>query len=204
MKNIFKNQSGVPSEASAELGQVSRVIIFIAIACFLVIVVVYGVTTFISYQRAHKKTTATPTPEEPAGPLYDTTVGPIRFLFESAEDLGTTLKAQHSYNENLSTTERFIKLTIGAQNLGKINTSAYAWDVGDIVDSTGRHFVNINDKAYDWVPRPDLCGTILKPQFSPTPCVKYYEVSRVSTSLKVQVKVSDPIKGQSMLDIIVK
>lgn len=185
-------------------GQVSRILILIAVACFVVIIVVYGVTTFISYQRSRQNEQKPPATEEPAGPEYDTQAGDIRFLFVSAHDMGSRMKAVNDYAEDLTTTERFIKVTVGAQNLGKTNTLEYTWDIGDLVDSAGRRFVSINDRAYDWLPRPDLCGSALKPQFSPVLCVKYYEVSRVSTFLKVQVKVTEPQKQEAFLDIVVK
>lgn len=208
MNTHLKDKLGLPAGASAEAGEVSRILVFIAVACFLVIVAVYGVTTYISYQRSKaKKQSEQPTQpivEQSAQPQYDTKAGDIRFLFESAQDVGSVLKAPHTYDTDLTTTERFIKLTIGAQNLGPTNTQAYSWDVGDIVDSVGRHYTSINDRAYSWLPRPDLCGSVLKPQFAPTPCVKYYEVSRVSTSLKVEVKVTEPKKEKSTVEITVK
>jgi len=193
-KNVFKSQSG----------QVSRILIFIAVGCLAFVLVLYAVTTFISYQKAKNKKPPQQTQGQPAGPTYDTKAGNIRFLFETAEDMGGVLKAPHAYDTDLTTSDHFIKLTVGAQNLGKTNTPLYAWDVGDLIDSTGRHFTSINDKAYSWLPRPDLCGSVLKPQFSPVPCVKYYEVSRVSTSLRAQVKVTEPSKAESILDILVK
>ena len=38
-----------------------------------------------------------------------------------------------------------------------------------------------------WLPDPDLCGALLKPEFEPTPCVRIYEVSTVSKNFKIQV-----------------
>ncbi len=134
-------------------------------------------------------------------PIYETKIDNIKFILESSEDMGNILKSQSSYEKDLTTTERFIKVVIGAQNKGVGSIPQYSWDVGDIVDSDGRRFVNINNKAYSWLPRPDLCGALLKPEFDPIPCVKYYEISKASTKLKVIIKVTPPKQEESFIDL---
>ena len=59
--------------------------------------------------------------------------------------------------------------------------------MGNIVDSDGRNFTPLQYDADAWLPDPNLCGELLKPEFEPTPCVKIYEVSTVSKGLKIQV-----------------
>lgn len=171
-------------------GQISGILIILAIVVLVVIVVV-----FLALKLSAKPQPDNSTPQESIIPekVYDTTVGNIRFLFELAVDLGDTLYGSTSgvsYQKNVYTTEKFIKLTVGAQNKGKKNISQYSWDMGNIVDSNGRNFVSSNNLYY-FLPNPDLCGAMLKPEFEPTPCIKIYEVSKASTDLKVEIIVTD-------------
>jgi hypothetical protein len=77
---------------------------------------------------------------------------------------------------------------MGAQNVGKENISERSWDIENIVDSEGREFVPLDSYAVgDWLPDPNLCQTLLKPAFDPTPCVKIYEVSKKSSGFKIRV-----------------
>ena len=105
--------------------------------------------------------------------------------------MGNTLYGAQSRNsswqKDITTTERFVKVTIGAQNQGDQNIEAQVWSLGDIVDSDGRHFTSSQYDIDSWLPQPNLCGTLLKPAFDPTPCVKIYEVSKVSKGLKIEV-----------------
>jgi hypothetical protein len=105
----------------------------------------------------------------------------------------------------LSTTEKFIKVTVAAQNKGKVNLPQFSWDIGNLVDSDGRNFVPINEKAYYFLPQPSLCGEVLKPEFEPTPCVKLYEVSKASTNLKIMLTASGTTskKEAALIDIVV-
>ena len=100
--------------------------------------------------------------------------------------MGNILVADN-YQENLTTTERFIKVIVGAQNKSKINTRRGAWDLGNIIDSEGRNFISIDVRTYAFLPRPNLCSTLLKPEFEPVPCVRFYEVSKESDGLKLEV-----------------
>lgn len=194
MKLNFKNNSS---------GQVSRILIIAAVVVFLVIIVVFGVIKFTS-TRAPSQQGQEDLPPEPPKPVYETTIGDIRFVLLSSYNLGNTLKSNSSFESDLTTTERFIVVVVGAQNKSKINIPQYSWDVGDIVDSEGRHFVTINDRAYSWLPKPDLCGALLKPEFDPSPCLKYYEVSKVSKGLKIIVKTTQPTKQESLMDLTVE
>lgn len=187
-------------------GQISRILIILIVVILVLIVVAYGVVKFVASKKPQPQTTENQPevvePPPPPKPVYDVTLGDIKFTLKGSQDLGNVLKSLNSYDKDLATTEKFIRVVVGAQNKGKNNIPAQSWDIGNIVDSEGRNFVSINDKVYQWLPKPDLCGTLLKPEFSPTPCVKYYEVSRASTNLKVVVKITNPKKEESFIDLI--
>jgi hypothetical protein len=133
-------------------------------------------------------------------PVYEQQLGDIRFVFESAIDRGNVLSAsnisnsQYTYysgQRDLSATSggRFIQVTIGAQNKGTINTDQNAWSIGNIIDSKGRNFIADEQNIVGpWLPNNNSCGVLLKPAFDPAPCTKIYEVSKLSTGLKIEVK----------------
>ena len=93
-------------------------------------------------------------------------------------------------------------MTVGVQNKGKIDTTRYSWELGNIIDSEGRNFIPINERAYYWLPQPDQCGAVLKPAFTATPCARYYEVSKISTGLKLQVMAQGPQDSKPKKDLI--
>ena len=87
-------------------------------------------------------------------PVYEQTLGNIRFVFESAIDKGDVLKALRYYKQPIyfilqkdlsvdNTGAKFIQVTVGAQNMGTENTEQNAWDIENIVDSQGRNFVPV-------------------------------------------------------------
>jgi len=193
-----------------ELGQASRLLLVLA-----VVVLVAVLITFLIMKMAEKPPKpTTPTTSVPL-PVYEKQLGDINFIFESAIDKGNVLKVsdikdnQYGYSSqnNLTTGERFIQVTVGAQNKGTENTEQNAWDIENIVDSKGRNFVPDDQSTVGpWLPNPDLCGALLKPAFQPTPCTKIYEVSKVSTGLKITVviKKDNGKKDSFLLDLIVK
>lgn len=189
-------------ETNKSSGKISKVLIILAAVLLVVIVVVFVVIRVAATKKSQTSLVNSSTPQkpEPPKPVYETTIGDIRFLLISSEDLGNFLKAKSSYEPDLKTTEKFIKVVIGAQNKGKNNTDQYFWDIGNIVDSEGRNFIPDN-QAYYFLPRPDLCGSVLKPEFRPISCVKIYEVSRLSKNLKIEVKVGDSKKQPSFIDL---
>ncbi len=170
----------------AQAGQVSKLLLVLAIIVFVAVVIVFVVL---------KATTAPPKPaiEETIGPkvVYEATLGNIKFTFQEARDMGKILLGSKSrfpdWQKNLVTTEKFIIVTIGAQNKGKENIPERVWDIGNIVDSEGRNYVPLDNIADAWQPDPNLCSALLKPEFAAIPCVKIYEVSRISTGLKINV-----------------
>lgn len=171
-----------------ESGQVSRTLIILAFVVLIMIGVVYGILRFSGARKARlaQEEAERLANAEPPKPIYEATIGDVRFLFDSAIDLGSIIKATKSYQEDLKTTEKFIYVTVRAQNKGLADLPRYSWNIGNIVDSTGRNFIP-NENAYAFLPKPELCGAILKPEFEPTPCVKIYEVSSVSDHLKIEV-----------------
>lgn len=187
-----------------ESGQISGILIILAGVILVVIVVIFIVVRFAAKNPIFTK----PAEEEQKAPEleYETTFQDTRFVFISAEDMGNVLYGQSDFFRNdLVTTEKFIKVTIGAQNKGKVNLAQYSWDVGNIVDSDGRNFVPLTN-ANEHLPKPDLCGALLKPEFAPTPCVKIYEVSKASTNLKITLMAmgQSSKKQGALIDILVK
>ena len=181
MKKIKKS-----STFSKQSGQVSRLLLVLAIIIFVAAVIVFVVLKATSAP-------AKPIVVEQTGPkvVYEATLGNIKFTFQEARDMGKTLVGTKSrfpdWQKNLITTEKYIMVTVGAQNKGKENIPERVWDIGDIVDSEGRKYVPLENIADAWRPDPNLCSTLLKPEFAPTPCVKIYEVSRISAGLKINV-----------------
>ena len=200
-------------------GQVSRLLLVLAVVIF-----VAAVITFLIMKVAEKPPAPAPKPVTDIPlPIYEQKLGNIRFVFESSINRGNILKvseirnSQYAYSssqKDLTTGERFIQVTVGAQNKGTVNTEQNAWRLENIVDSQGRNFVPLDGyNVSPWLPYPDLCGTLLKPAFDPTPCTRIYEVSKESTGLKIRVQTGkDNTAGnlssgkvdQFLLDLIVK
>ena len=185
-------------------GAISQTLIVIAVVLLILIVVIFSVVRFTAKKQApvDKHETKNEIPE----PEYETTLGETRFIFVSAKNLGGALNAPDgTFQRDLITTEKFIRITVAAQNKGKNNLDSYSWDIGNVVDSDGRNFVPVN-QAYYFLPQPNLCGELLKPEFEPTPCVKIYEVSKASTNLKITLTATGSTgkKQASLIDILVQ
>ncbi len=190
---------------NASRGWVSRTLIILAVVVFVAIIIVFFAIKFAS--NVSKSKSAPDSSEQPK-PVYEKTLGDVRFLFESAQNLGSVLRgssAMSSYQQDVFTTEKFIKVVIRAQNKGKVNIPKFNWDIGNIVDSDGRVFPPSNQVFY-FLPRPDTCGELLKPEFEPIPCTKIYEVSKISTHLKVEIISTDRSskKPAEYLDLVVR
>ncbi len=185
-------------------GAVSRLLLFLAVAILVIIIIVFVVLKITSGKKADVQKTQDQTAEqktpEPPKSVFDATLGDIKFTLLDAKDLGSVLRAKDSYESNITTTERFIQVTVGAENAGKNNLDQYVWDLGNIVDSEGRNFIP-DQRTYNFIPKPDRCGAILKPAFKPIPCVKIYEVSRLSKNLKIEVKTTQAKKLSAFLDL---
>ncbi|MBI2054391.1 MAG: hypothetical protein HYT36_03650 [Candidatus Staskawiczbacteria bacterium] len=180
-------------------GQVSRTLLILAVIILVAVAISYSVIKI-----AERPPKAPDTTEKIHKPVYDETLAEIRFIFQEAKDYGGVLKGSQSRNpqwqQDLETTERFIRVTVAAQNKGKENTKNGNWDIENIVDSEGRNYIPIS--ADQWMPEKNRCGEMLKPEFEPVPCSKYYEVSKISTGLKIRVE--NKQKGANiLLDLIV-
>ncbi len=207
----FKKEPGLPAEArSAEAGQVSKLLLVLAVIVFVAIVITYLVMR--AAERPPKPVVNKPTVPMPA---YEQTLGDIKFIFQQARDMGSVLYGSQSRNQNWAkdktTTESFVKVTVGAQNKGPANIKEGVWDLGNIVDSEGRNFTPLGHDVNPWLPDPDLCEELLKPEFEPLPCVKIYEVSKISKGLKIEVLANKKVgneypsgdKVSALIDLIV-
>ena len=170
-------------------GQVSRLLLVLAIVVFVAVIIIFLV---LRMAEAPPKPVSPVEPTVPQ-PVYLQTLGDITFTFDNTVDLGNVLKGSNalretSWQKDLTTTEKFIRVTIGAQNIGKENIEERSWDIGNIIDSEGRIFLPVEGYVVaPWLPDPDFCSVLLKPAFQPTPCSKIYEVSKKSAGLKVFV-----------------
>ena len=203
-------------------GQVSRLLLVLAVIILVAVVIVFLV---VRMAEKPKQPVAPPGPEPVPLPVYEKQLSNIRFVFESAIDRGQVLPVSQIINNQYGTSNlkdlqignpgaKFIQVTVGAQNKGTENTVTKAWDIENIVDSQDRNFVPLEGYAINpWLPNPNLCSTLLKPAFDPTPCTKIYEVSKESTGLRIRVvtgKNNDAISTSAgktdtfLLDLIVK
>ena len=197
-------------------GQVSRLLLVLAIIVFVAIIIVYLVVR-MAEQPAKPKG---PTPPPPVQlPVYEKQLGDIRFVFESAQDRGQVLKAADAVGTNKKDLDisnpgaKFVEVTVGAQEKGTAESVQSAWSLGNIVDSQGNVYQPLQKYAVGpWTPAINQCGQILQPEFDPSPCTQIYEVSAQSTGFKVMVEtgknnspVVSNIAGDQtfLLDIIV-
>jgi hypothetical protein len=198
-------------------GQASRLLLVLAIVVLVAVII-----TFLILRMAEKPPAPVSTTPTIVLPVYEKTLGNIRFVFESAIDKGSILKASNIINSQYASYSKkdfpidnpgakFIVVTMGAQNVGTENTQQNSWDIENIVDSQNRNFVPLDQYSVAaWLPDKNLCGALLKPAFDPTPCTKIYEVSKESSGLKIRViagKNNQSISSQndkSLIDLIVK
>lgn len=198
-----------------EAGAMAQLLLVIA----AVVLVAIGIAFLI--MKMSEKPPAPATSEGPKVelPVYEEKLVNIRFVFMSAIDFGKVLKASsasadYSTEKDLTTTEKFIMVTVGAQNKGTLNVEEGSWDIGDIIDAEGHHFVPLDEyMVAPWLPKKNFCGALLKPEFDPTPCVKIYDVSKLSSKFKIEIltgpdntELESNGEGavKSMLDLIVK
>ncbi len=193
-------------------GAASSILLILGVVLAIVIIVVFVVIKINASKTATKaKETESAQNNEPPPAVYQAQLGDINFTFELAQNVGSVLKSKDPrFQPDLTTTEKFIKVVIGAQNKGKVNIKKGSWDIGNIVDSEGRNFVPVNqdNQIFAFANNANVCGALLKPEFEPTLCEKYYEVSKGSTDLKVEIDLIDENsakkKSSSFLDLIVE
>jgi hypothetical protein len=127
---------------------------------------------------------------EPKGPVLEINLGDVKIKLVKVEDLGNVLLGSDSRNplttKDVTTTEKFIKVTVSAENIGKENTKQGDWDIGEIIDSEGRKFTYF-EKFNPWLLAQNECRNSLKPGFTPVLCTKIYEVAKISKDLKVKL-----------------
>ena len=200
-----------------QLGQASRLLLVLA-----AVVLVAAIITYLIIRMAERPVEPKPTPgDEVEQPVYEQNLGNIRFVFQSALDKDGVLRAseiknsQYTYQKNdllvSNLGAKFIQVTVGAQNIGTVNTVQNAWDIENIVDDKGRNFVPLDYQVGPWLPIDNSCGALLKPAFDPTLCTKIYEVSKESAGLKIRVKsgrnnnvVTSGSAEEVLIDLIVK
>lgn len=180
-RNNFSNLSG-------QKGAIPRIALIGGAALLIIIIII--VILFVVRSNNSKKKNGSVV-EEPAKLVYEKQVGDINFTLDSSIDLGNVLKAKNQYQKDVTTTERFIQVVVGAQNKGKLTTGPNTWDLVNIIDSDGRIFPNVNNQASFYLPNPNPCGLALKPEFYPVNCTKIYEVAKISKGLKIQITVKD-------------
>lgn len=187
IKNIIKHNKG---------GAAKGLLIFAGIIAVAIII------TFIVIKVTGEPPAPPDSPdengvEEPYQPVYEAVIGDIKFIFLEAEDKGDILRGSESaypqWQKDLTTKEKFIRVTIGAQNIGKENIPERLWGLGEVIDNEERVFEPLGNKARAWIVAKDYdyeedqCAVLLKPGFSPLPCVRIYEVAKVSTDFKIKV-----------------
>lgn len=183
------------NKEARQAGQISKLLLVLAIIVFVAVII-----TFLVMRVAVRPPAPAPVPTTPVPTLvFEKQLGNIRFVYKSALDKGDVLLVSDIVNTQYASSSqkdlpisnpgaKFIMVTIGAQNKGHVNTEQGSWDIGNIVDSEGNNFVPLTDYTVTpWLPNPNLCGALLKPEFDPTPCTKIYEVSKKSTGLKIDV-----------------
>ncbi len=206
VKNITKSKGGA-SKGLLIFGGIIAVAIIIA---FIVIKIAGEPSEPLNGQEGNGNG------EEPYQPVYETTIGNIKFTFLETEDKGNILRGSESiypqWQKDITTKERFIKVTIGAQNTGKENIPERRWGLGEVIDNEERIFEPLGGNIRAWVVsedyKEDQCGVLLKPAFSPIPCIKIYEVAKVSTSFKIKVffeskKGLPGVKEEAIIDLFV-
>jgi len=196
-------------------GQASKLLLVLAVVVLFAVIITFLVLKMAEKPPAPKPPDVTTIPI----PVYEKQIGDIYFVFESSIDKGGVLKASEAINTQYSSQKdlvisnlgaKFIQVTIGAKNVGTMNTDKGSWEIENIVDSKNREFVpSTRANVKEWLPVQDLCGTLLKPAFDPTPCTQMYEVSKESTGLKVRVMAKKNVTGSGkdesfLIDLIVK
>jgi len=191
-------------------GQISGGLLIFGVVIIIVIIIIFIIIKVVSSKPP--ETVIPPGEEEEVyEPVYEAIIGDIKFISLEAKDKGNLLQGSESKNPekqgDLTTKERFIIVTVGAQNIGKqtITPEDKVWEIKEVIDSEGRKFDPAGPEIDPWIPAESNCGSLLKPAFSPTPCTKIYEVATVSTGLKVKVFVEEKgitaKKGEALIDL---
>src|SRR6266404_6935573 len=102
-----------PTKEKRSSGAVSTILLILGVVLIVLIIIVFVVIRIGASKSAAiaKKTTTTQGPPPVPLPVYDSSLGDVRFVFEKAEDLGNVMEtgAGSYYHQVLNTTEKFIK-----------------------------------------------------------------------------------------------
>lgn len=160
-----------------------------------VVVIVVVVLVIVTTVVRSPKETGPSEPEKGEMPelVHEVVIGDIKFNFIKAEDMGNTLKCEDRTSppticreeHDFTTTDKFIRVEITAQNIGLYDLRRGSWKTRELVDSEGRVFNSAG--ARRWIPEESDCGVLLKPLFQPTSCTEIYAVAERSIGLKVRV-----------------
>lgn len=185
-------------------GQASRTLIILAALVLVAAVVVYfglELAAGRKAQQAQQQVAQEEAAKEPPKIVTQKTIGDIQFTVVSAVDLGSVLRPPKTagFGQDITTTDKFIRVVVSAQNVGKVALPQYVWGVGAVVDSDDRNFTDANGKAFYFLPQPNPCGAELKPNFVPTNCTMIYEVSKSSMDFHIEVNATDA-KSQKQVE----
>jgi len=178
------------------LGQISQNLLLLAGLIIITVVIFVLIINWLK-KSPLPEPPPEPSPELPPPPVYEVSIGNIRFKLKEAKDIGNILKASEAkyfVRDDISTTERFIQVTITAENIGTDNIKGTLWEIRELYDSEERKFYSTRDRD-PWIPDTSQCESLLKPGFTPTPCTKIYEVAKISKDLKVEVYSKEPGQG---------
>ena len=192
-------------------GQITGGLLIFGIVIIIIVVIILIIIKVVSSKPSETVIPPGEGEREAYEPVYEAVIDDIKFTFIEAKDKGNLLQGSESKNPgsqgDLTTKERFIVVTIGAQNIGKetIPPEDKNWGIEEIIDGEGRKFEVAGPEINPWIPAESNCGSLLKPAFSPTPCTKIYEVAKVSTDLKIKVFVEEKgitaKKGEALIDL---
>ena len=141
---------------------------------------------------------------KPKGPVTEFKSKNIKVFLAEAEDIGNILLGQDGRNpgtKDVTTTERFIKVKVFAENIGQEETTSGVWDIGEIVDNEGRKFP-YSRGLESWFPADSQCGKNLKPGFTPVFCTRIYEVSKISEGMKIKIMIRGKTSEEGFIDLI--
>ena len=116
-------------------GQISKTLLILAVVIIVIIILVFFAFAISSPKKQTNNTVSNTTTPVIQEPVYETQIGDVKFLLQSSDNLGSELTPPtNSFQQPLKTTENFYKVTIGAQNKGKITIKETMWEMGNIVD----------------------------------------------------------------------
>jgi hypothetical protein len=167
-------------------GQIPPIILILIGGVIVTIIIIIAI--FIITQKP--KPAPVPEELEKKGPVLEMNLGDIKIKLVRVEDVGNILLSSAGRNpssaRDATTAEKFIKVTVSAENIGKSETNSGEWDIGEVIDGEGRKFPYY-EKFNNWLPSQNGCRSSLKPGFTPVLCTKIYEVAKISKDLRIKL-----------------